>query len=202
MLTPKFEEFYKNTPTEKVPWYVVRSEYLKKLIDEGKIKPAKTLSLGCGLGGNEIFLAKKGFDVMGVDVSETAIEKAKEVAKKEGAKINFVAHDVSDLSFLGDEKFDFILEWALLHCIPKESHEKYVKEVTKHTNSGALLVQRSFSKRDPKSQDGISDSHLHGINYHFDRQDIENLYGGWKILECEGKDETEKYFDQYLMRKK
>lgn len=202
MLTEDFEEFYKNTPVEEIPWYKITPKFLRDLVEGGKIKPCKTLSLGCGLGTNEVYLAKKGFEVTALDVSNTAIELAKERAKEKGLEIEFIIQDVSDLSVLGNKKFDFILEWALIHCMPKESHYRLAEEVSKHSEKGALLVQRSFSTRDPKSKAGISKSHLKGINHHYGKEDIEKLYSDWEILDYSEEDGLGKYFDQYLMRKR
>ena len=46
------------------------------------IKPCKALELGCGTGTNAIWLARQGFDVTAMDLSETALVQAR---KKEGA---------------------------------------------------------------------------------------------------------------------
>lgn len=202
MLSPDFEEFYKKTPVDEIPWYKIVPTYLKELVGSGKIKPCKALSVGCGLGTIEIYLASKGFEVTAVDISKTAIRLAKEKAQSKKVEISFYVSDASNLEVLGDNKFDLVLEWALIHCMPKESHEEYVKGISRVTNESALLVQRSFSKRDPRSKDGVSKSHLAGINYHFDREDIKKLYRDWEILEYVEDQMAGKYFDQYLMRKK
>ena len=53
-------------------------EELKELVESGKIKPCKVIDIGCGEGFYSIYLASKGFDVLGIDISENAIKYAKE----------------------------------------------------------------------------------------------------------------------------
>jgi SAM-dependent methyltransferase len=52
------------------------------MIESGAIPPGRTLEIGCGTGSNAIFLAQHGFDVLGVDISPIAIDKAR--AKAQG----------------------------------------------------------------------------------------------------------------------
>ncbi len=48
------------------------------------IAPAKVFEIGCGYGDNSIWLAKQGFEVTAIDLSEEAIRYAIDNAKKEG----------------------------------------------------------------------------------------------------------------------
>ena len=108
--------------TEKYP-----PKELVELIENKKINPCKVLDIGCGEGFYSIYLAKKGFDVTGIDISENAIKLAKQNSEKEGIKIKFIAMDINELEKL-NENFDFVLEWTLLHHIIPEKREKYVKK--------------------------------------------------------------------------
>jgi 2-polyprenyl-3-methyl-5-hydroxy-6-metoxy-1,4-benzoquinol methylase len=82
---------------------------LAELIENQKIKPCKTLDIGCGEGYYSIYLASKGFKVLGIDFSERAIKYAKENAKKQKVNVRFLIMDVFELEKL-KEKFDFVLE--------------------------------------------------------------------------------------------
>ncbi len=42
------------------------------------------LNLGCGVGRNSIYLGQEGFDVIGVDISRSALKKTRVWAKNEG----------------------------------------------------------------------------------------------------------------------
>lgn len=62
-------------------------------------KSGRVLDLGCGSGWLSVFLARHGFDVVGVDVAEHAIELSKTWAKDEDLKIDFLCQDITSLSF-------------------------------------------------------------------------------------------------------
>ncbi len=128
-------------------------EELKELIESKKIKPCKCLDAGCGEGFYSIYLAKKGFDVLGIDLSENAIKYAKQNAEKAKVKIKFLARNVSELGKL-NEKFDFILEWALLHHITPEKRKKYIKNINKLLNKNGKYFSMCFNVKDRKSSKG------------------------------------------------
>jgi 2-polyprenyl-3-methyl-5-hydroxy-6-metoxy-1,4-benzoquinol methylase len=79
-------------------------------------KGLKALDLGCGAGPSCFWLAEKGFDVTGVDVSETALGLAKNHARELGLTIKFQICDILQLETLS-EKFDLIYDSHCLHCI-------------------------------------------------------------------------------------
>lgn len=121
---------------------------LVELIETGKIKPCKVIDIGCGEGLYSIYLAKKGFDVTGVDISENAIRYAKENAEEAGVKINFIVMNVLNLDRLND-KFDFIFEWALLHHIIPAQREKYIENVSKILKENGKYLSICFNNKNP-----------------------------------------------------
>jgi 2-polyprenyl-3-methyl-5-hydroxy-6-metoxy-1,4-benzoquinol methylase len=118
MMQVEMDRIYKNIPLEEIPWNIeTPPDALVELVDSGKVKPCKTIDLGCGAGNYAIYLASRGFDVTGIDISPVAIKIAKENAKKKGVKGNFlVANVLGDLDEVG-ETFDFAYDWELLHHI-------------------------------------------------------------------------------------
>ena len=56
----------------------------------GDLRPGKALDLGMGLGRNSIFLAQKGWDVTGIDLSEVAIAAAQQRARQLGVHIKAI----------------------------------------------------------------------------------------------------------------
>ncbi len=140
-----FEEIYKNGAvwTETQP-----PQELIELIDSKKITPCKTLDMGCGEGFYSIYLASQGFDVTGIDISGNAINLAKENAKKQNAQVKFLQMDALDLDKL-DEKFDFVLEWAVLHHIMPEDRKKYVENIKKILNKGGKYFSICFNLENP-----------------------------------------------------
>jgi len=151
MIQVEMDRIYKKIPLEEIPWNIeTPPDALIELVDSGKVKPCKTIDLGCGTGNYAIYLASKGFDVTGIDISPAAINIAKENAKKKGVKERFLVADV-----LGDldevrETFDFAYDWELLHHIFPEKRKKYVENVYKILNPGGKYLSVCFSEKDPE----------------------------------------------------
>ena len=59
------------------------------------LKPGRALDLGCGPGGNAVWLAQCGWQVTAVDFSEAAIEKARDRAADQRVHVEFVVSDVT-----------------------------------------------------------------------------------------------------------
>ena len=145
------DEIYRKTPLNEIPWNIkTPPNDLVELVDSGKVKPCKTIDLGCGVGNYAIYLTNRGFTVTGIDISPTAIKIAKENAKKKGIKCNFLAANVlGDLSEV-KETFDFAYDWELLHHIFPEKRKIYVQNMYKLLNPGGKYLSVCFSEKDPK----------------------------------------------------
>lgn len=145
------DRIYKEVPLDQIPWNSeTPPDALVELVKSGKIRPCKTIDLGCGAGNYAIYLARQGFEVTGVDISPTIIKTATENAKKWGVKCRFIVADL-----LGDlhevkETFDFGYDWEVLHHIFPEDREKYIKNVYKVLKPGALYFSVCFSEKDPQ----------------------------------------------------
>jgi 2-polyprenyl-3-methyl-5-hydroxy-6-metoxy-1,4-benzoquinol methylase len=49
---------------------------LEDLLERGLLKPCRALDIGCGTGGLVVYLAKRGFEVTGIDISIIAVKRA------------------------------------------------------------------------------------------------------------------------------
>jgi len=151
------DDLYKNTPLEEIPWNNEQPpELLVELVKSGKVRPlddargrpGRALDLGCGLGNYAIWLAGRGFEVVGVDASTTAIKIAKQNAKKKKVKCEFVVGDLSgDWPDLGGQ-FDFVYDWGLLHHILPEDRNKYIENVFRVLKPTGKYLSVCFNKKD------------------------------------------------------
>lgn len=74
----------------------------------GDIKGKTILHLQCHFGQDTISLSRLGADVTGVDLSDKAIESAKQIAKDTNSNATFICCDIYDLPNHLDEKFDIV----------------------------------------------------------------------------------------------
>ena len=70
-------------------------------------KNTRILDLGCGTGRHSIELAKRGYDVVGVDLSESMLKRAKAKATEQQVPIIFQKHDARNLPFA--HEFDLVI---------------------------------------------------------------------------------------------
>jgi SAM-dependent methyltransferase len=105
-----------------------------------KIMPKKILDGGCGTGGHAIPLAKRGYEVTGIDSSEEMINIAKEKANKSGVNIDFKVMDLRELKL--NKKFDAcILMFAVIdYLINTKDLLKALTNIRGILENGSLLV--------------------------------------------------------------
>lgn len=73
----------------------------------------KALDIACGEGRNAIFLAKNGYNVDAIDISDIAIERGKKTAEKDGIKTNFIQADLENYQ-IPAETYDLIVNFNYL----------------------------------------------------------------------------------------
>lgn len=148
-INARMEEIYNSMPEKDIPWN--RPEPPKILIDlvESEIiHPCKAIDIGCGTGTYSIFLASKGLDIIGIDVSKSAIGIAKSKATQENSSARFFAVNMlSDISFL-DCSFKFVSEWMILHHILPQDRKTYLKNISSLLIAGGKYLSVSFSEAD------------------------------------------------------
>lgn len=79
--------------------------------------PTQALELGCGGGQASLMLAERGFDVVGVDFSETAVELARANGTKRELDASFLRGDVTNLAMLEEGTFGLVIDNHCLHCL-------------------------------------------------------------------------------------
>lgn len=91
----------------------------------GKPSNALILDVGCGSCDKSIRLAKRGFFVKGIDLSESVLEIGKKNIEYEGmsSKIMLQCENIRELSF-ENQHFDYILCWGYL-CIFQISKKRF-----------------------------------------------------------------------------
>lgn len=196
-----FEEYYSKTPFKKILWnQLSEKEIYEALCKLGVPYEFSIVSLGCGTGQKEVYAAKNGYkDIVGIDISKSAIEQAKLLAKNMNAYTKFHEENILNLtksSFLKDFcKPDLILDWMSFHSVDKKYRAKYLKAVD-ILNPRWFLI-RTFSKKDSDYEKtkkdklpniGAGEIHRHFFSF----EDLAKLFNSfYPILQFD----TKEYFD-------
>ena len=87
--------------------YERECDFLEAAFRTGPVKVKTILDLGCGTGNHALILAKRGYKVTGVDISENMLTLARRKAAKAGLNIELIKGDITRLD-LG-KKFDAVI---------------------------------------------------------------------------------------------
>lgn len=139
------------------------------------VASGKALDICCGNGRIAIPLAKRGFDVTGIDISKILIEDAKSKAHKFGVKnrTKFIAGDVRDLkSILKEEgRFNLIISvWTSIGYYDEDTDMEILRQAQSLAKPNGLLII------DTVNRDAFMASSL-------DRLKVYNEYGRLVVLE-------------------
>jgi cyclopropane fatty-acyl-phospholipid synthase-like methyltransferase len=99
----------------------------------------RALDLGCGTGTCAIYLAQRGYDVVGVDFSSKAISLARKKAHQAGVSVDLRLGDVTRLDALRDP-FDVALDIGCFHGLSNAERKQYEKTLARLTHPGSLFL--------------------------------------------------------------
>jgi len=133
---------------ERLPGWDVGQpcSHLVKAVEDETFRPGRVIVLGCGSGTNAIYLARRGFEVTGVDVAPSALVIAAEKARKAGVKVNWMVADVVALPKL--QPFDLIFDRGCYHHICQYDSAGYVENLRRLSHRGARALILAGSDAD------------------------------------------------------
>jgi SAM-dependent methyltransferase len=152
------------------------------------VAPGRALDLGCGEGGDAVWLAERGWQVTAVDISETAMSRAAAEAETRGVRdrIDFERHDLSD-SF-PEGTFDLISA-QFLHSTVRLERPQILRAAANALAPDGLLVivdhaaAPPFSKKVPHDhpfptpEEVLAELDLPAVGWNRDRVEVVDREG-------------------------
>ena len=134
----RYRERYKSRDT---PWDAGQPDFnLIEVVSKNPILSGKVLDIGCGTGDNSIWLAQNRFQVIGTDISDIAIEKAKEKASKANVECDFILIDFPKNKIEG-APFGFVFDRGCFHSFSSEDdRRRFAQNVTAHLQEAGLWL--------------------------------------------------------------
>ncbi len=130
----------------------VIEEDFNQQISRGLIPPppAKLIDLGCGEGYNAMAMARRGYDVTGVDISPTIISNAQSMAQEQHLSVDFRVSNVLDLEDFADGIFNIATDMGCLHMLVRNEHRRqYLKMVRRVlAPRGCFFLYQRVAERD------------------------------------------------------
>jgi 2-polyprenyl-3-methyl-5-hydroxy-6-metoxy-1,4-benzoquinol methylase len=141
-----FEEMYRGVP----PWDITGPQgEIRYLAETGEIKPP-VLDVGCGTGENGLYLAGLGYEVLGIDLVPSAIEKARKKSNDRSITADFLVWDVLKLAELR-RNFNSVIDSGLFHTLSDSERPSFVRGLASVLNPGGTYFMLSFNEHEPGS---------------------------------------------------
>jgi SAM-dependent methyltransferase len=134
-----FNNIYK---TDKPNFATEPNALLMATID--KRKPGRALDIGMGQGRNSVFLALKGWNVTGFDMSDEGIATARRNAERAGVKLNALRENEESFDY-GTNQWDLIV--FMYEPFPITS-PAYVERLRRAMRPGGIIVIESFGEEE------------------------------------------------------
>lgn len=115
-------------------------------------KPSKILSIGCGQGAIESFLASKGFDVTATDIADNV----------EAGGFHFILGSMDDISY---DDFDTVIFCESIEHIPKDEFDRnWMKMVDMLKKTRGILIITNWFEYHPIRIDASGWNHVREVN--------------------------------------
>ena len=197
-----WENIYETKQLTDVSWYQPNPSFSLDLIN--KFVTDKDVNI-IDVGGGDSFLADKLIEerftnLSVLDISQKAIERAKDRLGSRAEKVNWIVSDI--VEFSSDRKYSLWYDRAAFHFLRDEQDiEKYKEILLNSTSDDAHVIIGTFSENGPLKCSGIEIKQ-------YSEEDFKNLFGNeFDVLEFINVDhqtpfDTTQNFNFVVMKKR
>ncbi len=139
----------------QLPWDTGQPEpVLVELVTSGLVAPCPALEIGAGTGTNAIWMAEHGFDVLAVDISPLAVERAHAKMEGRALRCRFVAWDILAAP-APDGPFQFVFDRGCFHVFDEpDERRRFAAQVAATLAAGGLWLSLIGSTEGPPREFG------------------------------------------------
>ena len=149
---PPWNESYKSG---ELPWDTGEPELLLvEFVGSGRVVPCRTLEIGAGTGTNALWLAERGFDVVGIDIAPLAVERAAVKLGGRDLRCCFQTLDFLDAD-PPDPPFQFVFDRGCFHVFDEpDERSRFASRVASILAPGGLWLSLIGSTEGPPREVG------------------------------------------------
>ncbi len=139
----------------------------------------RALDIGCGTGDHAVNLARRGWDVTGVDYIPRALAAARAKATAASVDVRFLRADVTAMADTVGAGYRFLLDVGCFHGLGPDQRPAYVRQVNAVSEPAATMLMLAFrpGRRPPVPLPrGAS------------REEVEALFTGWLLVSDDAAD--------------
>lgn len=125
-----------------------------------RLEPGRALDLGCGEGGDALWLAGQGWTVTGIDIAPTAIARAREAAEAAGLggdRIRFLAADLAAVAH--EDEFDLVTA-SFFHSTVELPRTDILRRAAARVAPGGHLFLLTHAAMPPWAPAEVHDHHF------------------------------------------
>lgn len=190
---PLWEQKYASGHAQRYPWDVIVSFVFRHCPRDKRREDTRILEVGCGTGANLWFAAREGFQVAGIEGSESAICVALERFVAEGLKADLRVGDFTQLPF-ESSYFDLVIDRGSLVCCNLRAAQCAIEEIHRVLKPGGRFFFNPYSDHHSSRASGFTDADgmTHAISEgsmtnvglisFYGRQQVETALRNFKIL--------------------
>lgn len=182
------DAYFSEIEAKRYRWHY----HLRDLFASLQGSRGRLLEVGSGIGVDSIQLARCGFDVTAVDLTESALRVARQFAKHRGVAIDFQLGNAEGLDF-PDESFDAVYSFGVLHHTP--DIEQAVAEIRRVLRPGGMAYVMLYHRhslvnlvhkvlRLPYESPRDRKDHC-PVVYTFSRREVKRLFGEFSRVSVE-----------------
>ena len=109
------------------------------------VKPYRVLEIGCGEGKDAVFLAKNGYEVTAFDAAQSGIDKACELARRNGVHIDFFKADMRD--WRPEREYDIIYSSGVFCYADEAVRRELIDSLKDHTAQNGINAVNVFVEK-------------------------------------------------------
>ncbi len=159
-------------------WDIGRPQRAFVWLAESGLVRGPVLDVGCGTGELSLFLARRGHDVLGIDLSRLAVEQARGKARWRRVDAHFLVWDALHLSGLAEAGLSFrtVVDSAMLHLLGDRERDRFVAELGTVVPPGGRYFVLGDAPHADRPGYGITPEEL---------RDRFDAVGGWEVVLAE-----------------
>ncbi len=146
---------------------VVLDEVLKLV----SVSPGKAVDLGAGEGLASIYLARKGFSVLAIDISDYAFSAIRKL------ELPIITEHLNVEEFFPTCKYSVVCSFFSFHHLNTAEAAKLLKRLQLQTERGGIHVFRFITKNSDFFRENTSTQ-----NFYPNREEVESFYTDWNII--------------------
>ena len=178
------EKMWGENPTDN-------SRHVLKLLQSNNIK--SILIPGFGYGRNAKVFYDNGFNVSGIEISKTAIERARRYFPED---VTIHCGSVIDMPF-DDVRYDCIYCYSLIHLLDKKERHKLIKDCFSQLNANGIMIFVGLTINDERFGVGkeVKKNTFQSPNglrlYFYDEASVYEEFGNYNITDVKEINEPE-----------